>query len=292
LRDQAVESAKRLVASLYDRGQMDVLADFAYPFTVEMISRKLGVPIEDGPKLIDWTAAKLARSVDAHTVRRAKDAVVEMSAYFQSYAHPRDDRPSDGLIRALALVEADGDQLSEVELTAVCWELVSAGFETTANMIANALVTLLQHPDQLELLRADPGLMRGAVEECLRFEPPLAIGRPFRAVTDLELAGRKIAAGDRVRVWLAAANRDPEIFPDPNRFDISRSNTRQLAFSYGSHVCLGNSLARMELAVALEALLKLPDLVLADPAPRWLKHALRIQDSLPVKWDGSRGSRQ
>lgn len=288
LRDEAVAVARRLVAAVHERGTMSVPQDFSYPFTVDLIATKLGIPLEDGPKIIEWTAAKLARTQNDAAVRNAQDAAAEMTEYLQRYAQAADGEGSEGIIKALAQAEVDGDRLSKVELTAVCWELVSAGHETTANMIPNALYTLLRHPEQLELVRADRSLIPGAVEECLRFEPPLQLAHAYTAASDVEVGGTQIAAGERVRVCLAAANRDPAVFADPNRFDVTRANSRQhLAFSYGSHFCIGAALARMEIAVALDELLHLPDLALADPPAEWMPMGLRILKNLDVEWSNA-----
>ncbi|MET0781132.1 MAG: cytochrome P450 [Microbacterium sp.] len=284
LRLLAVEISERLIAGVYERGEMEVTKEFSYPFTVEMIATMMGLPVADGPKLIDWTYATISAQ-DDESVRRAEQAATEMAEYFVSHAEGRAPVTSEGILTALAQAEVDGDRLSRAELTAVCWELVAAGHETTANMIPNALVTLLRNPEQLALVRGDRSLLPAAVEESLRYEPPLPSPSQFFVVSDVTVGGKQMAPGDRVRVWIAAANRDPARFPDPDAFDVTRPDNRHLAFSHGSHFCLGAALARMETEVALASLVELPDLELGDPAPEWRSSHLRALRSLTVRWN-------
>ncbi len=168
--------------------------------------------------------------------------------------------------------------------------LLVAGHETTANLISSAVHHLLRHPDQLAALRADPSLVDGAVEEALRYEPPAQIAAYRYTAEPMTLAGTAIDQGERVVLGLGAANRDPERFADPDRFDIHRDpavNRAQIAFSHGIHHCLGAPLARLETAVALPALLRrFPGLALDDTAdaPQWRPSLLRGLRNLPVRW--------
>jgi len=161
--------------------------------------------------------------------------------------------------------------------------MLFGGIETTEGMIANAVLHLLDHPDQLALVRDDPALLKSAIEESLRLEPAAAVVDRY-ATADVVLAGAAIASGDLVRVSIAAASRDPETFPDPDRFDVRRDNAqRHLAFAHGPHVCIGMHLARLEAHTAVERLLRLPDLRLAQPArPRGL--VFRKPPELLVAW--------
>ena len=167
----------------------------------------------------------------------------------------------------------------------MCLGFVGAAHETTANLIANGLRNLLLRGDQLALLRANPELMPSAVEECLRFEPPFRVSTPMRAERDFELSTSVIPAGDVLVPWLAAGNRDPSIFEDPDVFDVRRDDRRHVAFGIGAHFCVGAWLARMETAVALRGLLELPGLELVEEQPRWRAILiLRAMKALPVRW--------
>ncbi len=148
------------------------------------------------------------------------------------------------------------------------------------------MLTLLRHPDQLGLLRNDPQLMAQAVEECMRFETPVRIVAPYTAAIDVRLGDTLVRRGERVQVWLAAANRDPAVFDDPDRFDITRTQNRHMTFSSGIHFCLGAALARLETQAALQGLTDLPGIELVDPVPRWrATWGLRSLETLPVRWD-------
>lgn len=176
-------------------------------------------------------------------------------------------RPGEDLLTQLIEAEEDGDRLSEEELISMVFLLIVAGYETTVHLISNAVITLLQHPQQLARLRAEPALMGAAVEEVLRFLPPVHGTKMNYAREDLRIAGADIAKGDMVMPLLASANRDARMFVDPDVFDIERANNKHLSFSQGNHFCLGAFLARMETKVALSVLLqRSPDLRLAVPA--------------------------
>src|SRR5262249_53416213 len=154
----------------------------------------------------------------------------EAFEHFGRLADERRTDPREDLFSGLVQAEEMGDRLDRTELMALTLEMVQAGHETTANMIPNAMVLLLQHPDQLELLRADPTLLASTVEECLRYEPSVRLGLTYLTATDVELGGKAIPEGAPVKVWLAAANRDPNVFDDPDRFDVTRTPNRHLSF--------------------------------------------------------------
>ncbi len=291
LRTQAEGIVERKLAELDAAGAMDVVHDFAYPYTVEIIASMLGLPLDDGPRLVAWTHAitpYLMPNATDDDVERADRAATEMSEYFLRFADQRREGAADDMIGALAQAEESGDRLSRSELAAMCFEMVGAGHETTASQIPNGVFAFLRHPDQLALLREQPELMPSAVEECLRYEGPLRSPNPLVASADVELGGKVIPAGSRVMVWVSAANRDPAVFRDPDRFDITRTENRHLAFSSGIHFCLGAALARMETATALAGILALPDVALADPEPPWRKRffGIRALETLPVRWRG------
>lgn len=288
LREHALGAIDRLVAAA--NGEADLVHEIAYPLTIEMITSMMGLPFSDGEKIVSWTEAIIGYATDSPddgAVRTADRAASEMHDFFLGHAAERSSGEGSDMISVLARAELGGDRLSKHELAAVCWELVGAGHETTANEIPAAVLTFLRNPDQLDLVRGRPDLLPSAVEECLRYEPVLRAPHNFVATEEVELGDVTVSAGDTVQVWLAAANRDPAVFTDPDKFDITRNNNRHLAFSKGIHFCLGAALARMEIEVALSAILTLPDLALTEPAVAFRRAPWKIRAllSLPVSWD-------
>jgi cytochrome P450 len=193
-------------------------------------------------------------------------------------------RPREDLLSSLVAVEEAGDRLDPDELVAMVVQFLYAGHETTRNLIGNGLFTLLRHPDQMARLRADPGLIPGAVEEMLRFEPPIIFLSRVVQV-DLSLGGVRLEAGEMIQLSLASANRDPDEFDEPDRFDVGRAPGRHLSFGYGPHFCLGANVARMEARVAFETLLaRFGSIELAGPEPPWATAtALRTLERFPVR---------
>jgi cytochrome P450 len=258
LRPRIVEVVDDLFARVTGDGRMDVVADLAYPLPVQIISELLGVPSEDHEQFRVWSAL-LARALDPQLADPDQDrldagiaARDEFDRYFTGLIAARRTHPREDLLSLLVHAEAEGDKLTENELLATCVLLLVAGHETTANLIANAVLALLRHPDQLAALRAQPELVDGCVEEALRYDAPVQLttraARGPLPVGDVELP-----AGGMALMLIAAANRDPEVFDDPDRFDITRRPGGHLAFAAGIHFCLGAGLARLESAVALDA---------------------------------------
>ena len=245
-------------------GVVDLLAHFARPLPMEVICELVGIPGEDRPRWREYGAAIAAGAGD-----RFAEAVPGIIAGAEAALARRRERPADDLLTQLIRVrDEDGDRLGEAELVSLVWLLVLAG-QTPANLVANAVHALLTHPDQLAALRADPARMPDAVEELARWCGPFLLAVPRYAREDLDLHGVRLRAGDRVSVSLAAANRDPRAFPVPDRLDVTRPAHAEghLAFSHGPHFCLGASLARVQIRVALAALLRRhPGLALAAPA--------------------------
>jgi cytochrome P450 len=206
-----------------------------------------------------------------------------MRDYFGLLLAERRTAPRDDLLSELVAAEAAGDRLSGAELLTICVNLLTAGHETTTNLIGNGLYTLLRHPEQLERLRDDPALMPGAVEEMLRYESPLQRNLR-RVVEDVELDGTVIRGGDLLVHLFGAANRDPAQFIDHERFDITRQPNRHIAFGYGIHFCVGAPLARLEAPIAIATVLRrFPGIALATSTvawrPRW---PMRSLEALPV----------
>ncbi len=278
-----------LLDAVQARGEMDVIADLAYPLPAIVIAEMLGAPVESRDRFKMWSHDILGFQgtgrPSEESVMRAQASLLEMRAFLTTLADERRRSPRQDLLGLLVTAEQDGDRLTEAELLTTCVTLLTAGHETTTNLIGNGMWLLLTHPDQLLLLREHPELMPSAIEEMLRKESPLQ-RNPRQMAVDLELRGRTLQAGDYVMQVLGAANHDPEQFPDPHRFDITRTPNRHVAFGHGIHFCLGAPLARIEAPIAIgEVLRRLPGLALADPVakPSWLQSGfLRGLQTLPV----------
>jgi cytochrome P450 len=251
-----------LLTAAAPNGQLEVVSQLAYPLPVRIISEMLGVPVEDHPRFAGWSA-RLAHSLqpgfalDPETaLARAEAARIasdEFAAYFRELIAARRAQPAEDLLSDLIRAEDNGEMLTENELIATCVLLLVAGHETTVGLISNAILALLRHPDQLALLRADSDLAADAVEETLRYDAPVQmtarVARGGMPVGDLVAVD-----GALVLLLLAAAGRDPEVFPDPDRFDIRRGGAiGHLSFAAGPHFCLGAPLARLEAAIAIRA---------------------------------------
>jgi pimeloyl-[acyl-carrier protein] synthase len=287
--EQLRSRIEAISADLLDRlaggREADLVAEFAYPLPVVVIAEMLGVPARDRLRFQEWSAVLvkgLDPFVDAETQERVFDARDALIDYLRGVIAERRRGPRDDLITGLIAAEAKGDVFSQGELLAMCNLLLVAGHETTVNLIGSGVLALLANPDQLERLRRAPELARTAVDELLRYTSPVQwTGRV--AVADLELGGRRIARHQSVVGILGAANRDPAVFPDPDRLDIGRDPNPLLAFGRGIHFCLGAPLARLEAQVALPMLLaRFPGLRLAgepEPRPTW---NLRGLTRLPV----------
>lgn len=269
----------------------DLVAGYASPLPIAVITAMLGIPAYDEPAFRRYGAA-IADALDgvrspAHAVRLVH-AARSLDAVFARLVDLRRREPADDIVTSLVAAHDDG-QLTAADLTALCTLLLVAGFETTVNLIANAVHTLLRHPEQWAALVADPTLAAGAVEETLRFAPPVHLtGRYPHG--DVEVGGVPLRPGDGIVVVLAAAGRDPSVFADPDRFDITRANAADhLAFSAGAHYCLGAPLARLEATLALRALARRrPDLRLAGRTTPRPGVTVRGPARLPVRSPSSR----
>ena len=258
---------------LEERGQMEVVTEFSFNLTIAVVCDMLGVPASDRELLRGWALAILTALEPTLTAQQRADgdrAVTEFKAYLRALlrhrrAHPDAAEPGE-ILTVLADAEADGQKLSEIELLHQCIFMLNAGHETSTNMISHGIHEMLRHPDQIARLRADPALIEPMVDEVLRFQAPIQINNRT-AKTDTELGGVAMAAGTTIHMMVAAANRDPAQFPEPDRFDIGRRPNRHLSFALGIHICAGNTLARVEAAIAFEKLFaRFPNLRLAGPA--------------------------
>jgi cytochrome P450 len=263
-----------LLEPALERGQMDVIADFAYPLPLMVLGELLGFPAEDREQLRSWSVAiepTVDFSVTPEVARLGNAAMGEFVGYV------RDLLPAlarqECLLGELAAATGEG-LITEDELVSMAITLILAGHETTTGLIGNGLLALMRHPDQLGLLRRDPGLILTAVEECLRYDAPVQ-SNPREVQQDTRLGGKTLRQGDMAVVLQGAANRDPAQFPDPDRFDITRTGTHPISFGAGPRRCLGAPLARLEARIALGALARRThDIQLAGPG-----HELRYQPS-------------
>ncbi|MFE4248192.1 cytochrome P450 [Streptomyces sp. NPDC056910] len=273
-----------LLDAMLPHGRADLVESFAFPLPLTVICELLGVPDIDRADF-----RRMSNEVVAPSDRDGEYATfVELAAYLRDLIEDkRASAPADDLLGALIRTTAeDGDRLSPDELCAMAFILLIAGHETTVNLIASGVRALLTHPDQLAALRADMTLIGGAVEEMLRYEGPVENATYRFTVEDTEVGGTVIPGGSAVLVGLAAADHDPERFPEPDRFDIRRDARGHIAFGHGLHHCLGAPLARLEGQIALRSLLdRAPALALDGPADDWLPGMLiRGVRSLPVRW--------
>jgi cytochrome P450 len=280
------EIASQLASEAARAGEVDLYDAFAQRLPLQVICQLLGIPSIDHAEVGEWTAAlSLATATPTPEARVAADrAMLAFDDYVGRLVAERRARPGDDLLSALIGVEAQGERLAKDELVAMVVQLLYAGHETTRNLIGNGLFTLLRSPAELARLRGDPALLPRAVEEMLRYEPPILFVSRV-ALADVELAGVAVRKGDLVHLGLASANRDPEHFADPDRFDVGRVENRHLTFGWGMHFCLGASIARMEGRVAFETLLaRFPRIELVGPPPPWAPAtALRTLERFPVR---------
>jgi cytochrome P450 len=262
-----------LIEPFLDTGRVDIVMDVAYPLPVFVVSEILGAPTSDLSQVFRWTSdiggLQATGGAREDKARRAAASIQEIEDYFRQIIVARRAKPGADLISSLIAAQDAGDRLNDAELISMCVTLLLAGHETTKNLVSNGILTLLRHPDQLAALRDEPSLLPTAVEEVLRFESPIQRGWRIVAV-DTELRGHQLSAGQLVYYMFGSANRDPEQFPDPDRFDVRRRDNRHLAFGYGIHFCIGAPLARLEGSIAIGTILrKLPGLELREDRIEW-----------------------
>ncbi len=279
----------KLLDALPRNGEMDFIRDFAYPLPILVIAQMLGLPAEERGQFKKWSDDLFAilGSVphSPELMEGAARSLTALTDYIIELSESRRIRPGDDLLTALVEAQENGEKLTQEELVANMVILLSAGHETTINLIGNGLLALLKNPDQMQKLRNEPELVASAVEEMMRYDNPVQIA--YRsAAEDVELGGKHIRAGQLVNSVLAAGNRDPERFSEPDRFAITRDEGRNLGFGLGIHFCLGAPLVRLEAQTAFSALLqRFPKLSLATEELEWQEHPIfRGVKSLPVEF--------
>jgi cytochrome P450 len=287
LRGHIQDITQTLLDAVQDKGEMDIIADLAYPLPAIVTAEMLGVPTSDWRLLTKWSAdfAQVLGNFQ-HNPDHAPQVVkslAEMSEYFREAIRENRKNPRDGLINAYLNAEVDGDRFTEEEVVANTIVTMVGGQETTTNLIGNGILTLLRNPDQLERLKADMSLIPSAVEELLRYESPSQHTARL-APEDIVLGGKQIRKRQAVIAVMGAANRDPERFPDPDRLDLGREDNRHVAFAWASHFCFGAPLARIEGQTAFAQILtRMPNLALKPEPITWRENlGLRGVISLPV----------
>ncbi|MGW0671096.1 cytochrome P450 [Streptomyces sp. NPDC002746] len=282
LRGRVQEIVDRLVDEAVAAGPaMDLIEAVASPLPLAVVCELFGIPSEDLPRVKTWFRrfGRLSEDID-----KSEAAIADYEEYLAGLVRRRRADPGDDLISALVATQNQDDRLTDSELLSTCFVLITAGDETTTHLIGNGMLALLRHPGQLARLRADPTLIRPAVEELARYDTPTqAIVRVV--AEDLTIGGRRLREGELVYLFLAATNRDPERFQDPDALDLTRSGSRPLSFGHGPHFCLGGPLAKLQAEVAVATLVRrLPHLRPADGAVLdWRPNPLqRRLTALPV----------
>ncbi|WP_253887451.1 cytochrome P450 [Actinokineospora diospyrosa] len=284
LRPMVERLASSMVASMVARieaeGSADLLEHLAEPLPVEVIGELLGVPPEDRGLLRPWSNA-IVKMYEYGLSPAQAAAAEQASSEFSQYLRALATRPGDNLISDLVAVRDGSDRLTDDELVATGVLLLMAGHEATVNVIGNGVLALLLNRDQWDLLVATPSLLPSAVEELLRYDAPLQLFERT-ATAPVSIAGWELEPGAKIAALLGAAARDPEVFAEPDRFDITRSPNPHLSFGAGIHYCVGAPLARVEIAAALQALVQLPTLHLATEPARRPEFVIRGLRTLPV----------
>ena len=284
LSDELLDKASR-------RGEMDLINDYALPLPMTIITEILGVPTEDRDKFHKWSKAVVSLS-SPNVTMRVIPSVWLFIRYLRRFFKVRRRDPQDDLTSALIRTEEAGDKLSEDELLAMVFLLLIAGHETTVNLIGSGVLALLEHPEQMEKLRREPSLIKSAVEELLRYTSPVFMSTERYAREDITLHGVRIPRGEMTFGVIGSANRDENVFVNPDALNITREPNKHLSFGQGIHFCLGAPLARLEAQIAINTLLRrMPDLRLkvSSDSLHWRPSMiLRGLDTLPVLFQSSK----
>jgi pimeloyl-[acyl-carrier protein] synthase len=290
LRQHIQDIADSLIDRFIGKGRADIVSDLAAPMPAIVTAEMLGVPVSDHEKLKQWSIdfAEILGNFqhDPDRVARVTASVRNMTEYFRAAIRQQETDPHEGLVHSLVQAQVDGVRLTEEEIIANCILTMIGGQETSTNLISSGLLTLLQHPEQMQILLDDPALIPSAVEELLRYESPIQHTARV-AQDDFSLGGKFIRRGQTVVAVLAAGNRDPERFPNPDVLDVKRGDKGHLAFGWAAHFCFGAPLARIEGQIAFGALLgRLKNLELASEDFVWRENfGLRGLSGLPVRFE-------
>jgi len=287
LHDSVRAIAREIIDNVASRGECDFVVDVAAELPLRVIAEMMGVPQDERHKVFDWSNRLIGSEDPEYAVspEDAMEAAMEMFVYANELAAKKRENPGDDIISVLLNAEVEGERLTDIEFDLFFQLLAVAGNETTRNLISHGMLALLENPDQMARLAADPTLLPSAVDEMLRYASPVMYMRRT-ARTDTEVRGQTIKAGDKVALWYIAANHDPEVFPDPHRFDITRNPTEHEAFGGGGpHFCLGTHLAKLEITVMFEELLAaIPDIELAGDVQRLRSNFINGLKHMPVKF--------
>jgi cholest-4-en-3-one 26-monooxygenase len=285
--------ANQIIDKVAPLGRCDFVADIAAELPLQVIAEMMGVPLEDRHHLFEWSNRLIGFDDPEYNVtpERQQEAAAELFLYANGLAAERlakGEEHRDDIINALLFSQVDGDRLSEVEFDLFFLLLAVAGNETTRNLVSHAMLALIEHPEERARLLADPSLLTTAVEEMLRWGTPVMYFRRT-ATTEIELGGQRIREGDKVTMWHISGNRDETCFPEPYRFDVGRTPNDHIAFGGGGpHFCLGANLARLEIRVMFEELLRrLPDIELDGPVARLRSNFINGIKRMPVRFSES-----
>ncbi|PFD95722.1 cytochrome P450 [Bacillus cereus] len=288
LEDQIQYIAGTLLSKVEHNNSINIVSDYAFPLPIMVISEMLGVPLEDQHKFRAWSQAIISTPNTLEDMQKNNQKLGEFAEYIQHLVNKKKEKPADDLISALIKAESEGTKLNTSELYSTITLLIVAGHETTVNLITNMTLALLEHPVQLQKLRQSPDLIDLAIEEALRFYSPVELTTLRWTAEPFTMHGQDIQSKDRIIISLASSNRDENIFPNADVFDITRKNNRHIAFGHGSHFCLGASLARLEAKIAISTLLhRLSNIQIQGEREqiRWIENYLmRSLEELPLKF--------
>lgn len=287
--DMIETTVRDVLTRAREEGSFDMAVDIARPLPLSLLCNIFDVPLEDRDSMSDALANLILAYRPAGAAEGAAELAEESAAHvidrIQAMIARRRREPGDDLLSSLLRAQAEGAEVSDAEILSIVAHLLQAGTQTTRILLTNGLMTLLEHPEEYARLRADHGLIGSAVEECLRWITPARTLAQRVAIDDIEVGGRVIPKGDQLTVWAGSANRDPKVFDNPNTFDVSRSPNPHLAFSSGTHYCLGVNLAKLEGNVVLRTILEtLPDLAFDRSRLVWGESPMRpLITSMPVE---------
>ena len=290
LHDKVYEIAAEIVDGVAERGECDCVVDVAAELPLQVIAEMMGVPAEDRHKLFDWSNRMIGSEDPEYAVsaENAMEAATEMFLYANDLAARKRAEPGDDIVSVLLNAEVEGERLTDMEFDLFFELLAVAGNETTRNLISHGMLALIENPSERDKLLADPGLIPSAVDEMLRYASPVMyMRRTARAET--EIRGQTIREGDKVALWYIAANRDPEVFADPHRFDVTRDAQDHEAFGGGGpHFCLGTHLAKLEIQAMFEVLLaRIPRMELAGDVERLRSNFINGIKHMPVTFEAT-----